>query len=136
MLAQKNCKSPPPCHLVHVVYKATEVEVLMGIWRVTGSTRLQSLAVRNYSMFHQHPGDCAHAAGLHSVDGAVLHGKLCLSSCVCCITRARGVSRRKKKKKKMKKKKKKKKKKKWLWHGRVDQDSTMTVGLLGGESEL
>eukprot|EP00983_Pelagomonas_calceolata_P061152 1146696-Pelagomonas_calceolata.AAC.1 len=40
-------------------HKATDLEVLMGIWRVTGSTRLQDLAVRSIFVLNSTPcGTC------------------------------------------------------------------------------
>eukprot|EP00983_Pelagomonas_calceolata_P040513 1137655-Pelagomonas_calceolata.AAC.1 len=95
----------------------------MGIWRVSGSTRLQILAVRSVIGFNSTPSEVcmlplaasnccpglvsshAHVAGQHSVGEAVSSVLLRWTSVrchACCVTH--GVSREKKKENK-----------EWVW---------------------
>eukprot|EP00983_Pelagomonas_calceolata_P033712 1055997-Pelagomonas_calceolata.AAC.1 len=97
-------------------HEATKKKGLVGIWRVTGSTHHQNLAVRSRgSSPYFNKGKGTHwlrraLNPLHLKDYnkniLIEIWRLCWTSvgcCACCVTH--GVSRRKKKKKKKKKKK-------------------------------
>eukprot|EP00983_Pelagomonas_calceolata_P075213 1152901-Pelagomonas_calceolata.AAC.1 len=43
--------------MIPLHHKATKQKVLMGIWRVTGSTRLQKLPVRSIIVFNSTPSE-------------------------------------------------------------------------------
>eukprot|EP00983_Pelagomonas_calceolata_P095741 1158047-Pelagomonas_calceolata.AAC.2 len=55
-------------------HKATEQEMLMGIWRVIGSTRLLSLAVRSILVFNSTPSGNK-LVGVHNRMGVKLESK-------------------------------------------------------------
>eukprot|EP00983_Pelagomonas_calceolata_P076630 1153493-Pelagomonas_calceolata.AAC.1 len=70
---QKEQKAPEKKNSLH--HKDTGLKVLMGIWRVTGSTQLQDLAVRNIIVFISTP-DGNKLAGILNKMGMKLTGKL------------------------------------------------------------